>query len=102
MFITQWGSFGSGQDRFNLPTGIAVDASGNVYVAEVGDNNTEGGHRVQKFTSGGAFIGEWGSLGSDLGRFNFPGDVAVDSLGNVYVVYHRASYPPRCRRSQRV
>ncbi len=89
LFITQWGGFGGGEGRFNSPTGIAVDASGNVYVAEVGDNNAEGGHRIQKFNSGGAFIAEWGSLGSERGRFNAPADVTVDSLGNVYVVDSR-------------
>src|SRR5512134_1792352 len=33
-FLTQWGSCGSGTGQFNGPGGIAVDASGNVYVAD--------------------------------------------------------------------
>ena len=58
---------------------MAVDASGNVYVADSGN------HRIQKFTSTGTFITKWGSLGSGDGQFNEPGGVAVDALGNVYV-----------------
>jgi tripartite motif-containing protein 71 len=52
------------------PDGVAVDSSGNVYVADSGNN------RIQKFTSDGTFITKWGSQGSG---------VAVGSSGNVYV-----------------
>jgi hypothetical protein len=44
-YITQWGSTGSGLGQLNSPQGIAVDFSGNVYVADTGNN------RVQKFGS---------------------------------------------------
>ena len=42
-YLTQWGSYGSGNGQFNGPTGIAVDGSGNVYVADQANN------RVEKF-----------------------------------------------------
>ena len=42
-FLTKWGSMGSGDGQFNLPRGVAVDGSGNVYVAD--QNNS----RIQKF-----------------------------------------------------
>jgi len=58
---------------------VAVDSSGNVYVADT--NN----HRIQKFDSGGSFQAKWRSYGSGDGQFNCPGGVAVDSSGNVYV-----------------
>ena len=45
-YCTQWGSYGSAPGQFYGPWGVAVDASGNVYVA---DNNN---HRIQKFCYG--------------------------------------------------
>ena len=62
-----------------FPYGVAVDSSGNVYVADSANN------RIQKFNSSGYFITKWGSLGSGDGQFFSPGGVAVDSSGNVYV-----------------
>jgi DNA-binding beta-propeller fold protein YncE len=79
-FIKQWGSPGSSNGQFLQPTGIAVDADGNVYVVDVMN------HRVQKFTSDGAFLTKWGSEGSRNGQFYHPWQVAVDGVGNVYVL----------------
>lgn len=42
--LTQFGSFGAGLGQFKHPQGIAVDANGNVWVADSGNN------RIQKFT----------------------------------------------------
>jgi DNA-binding beta-propeller fold protein YncE len=82
-FISKWGTSGSGNLQFDRPGGIAVDSSGNVYVAEMGN------HRIQKFTSNGNYITKWGSFAVDYppanGQFRGPADVAVDSSGNVYV-----------------
>jgi DNA-binding beta-propeller fold protein YncE len=41
---------------------------------------------VQKFSSTGAFIGEWGSYGSGHGQFGPIGGLATDAAGDVYVV----------------
>jgi DNA-binding beta-propeller fold protein YncE len=79
-FITKWGSKGSDEGQFGYPWGMAVDASGNVYVAD------NGNHCIQKFTSDGKFITKWGSEGSGDGEFKGPSDVAVDRAGNVYVL----------------
>jgi DNA-binding beta-propeller fold protein YncE len=79
-YLTQWGSYGSGNSQFNSPSGVAVDASGNVYVT---DRNT---NRVEKFTTNGTYISQWGSKGSGAGQFNAPYGVAVDSTSNVYVI----------------
>ena len=44
------------------------------------DNN-----RIQKFTSNGTFIAEWGESGSAGGEFDSPSGIATDTSGNVYV-----------------
>jgi DNA-binding beta-propeller fold protein YncE len=78
-FELMWGSQGTGDGQFYHPSGLAVDSSGNVYVADTGNN------RIQKFDLDGNYITKWGSYGTGDGQFSTPSDVAVDSLGNVYV-----------------
>ncbi len=73
---------------FNGLYGVAIDGSGNVYVAD------RGNHLIRKITSGGVvstLAGAAGVSGSINGtgmsaRFKFPAGVAVDAGGNVYVV----------------
>jgi len=79
VFIRTWGTAGSGNGQFSAPVGVAVDATGNVYVADYYLN------RVQKFSATGAYVGQWGSFGVGNGQFNVPQGVAVDAAGNVYV-----------------
>lgn len=78
-YLLQWGTRGSGDGQFSGPAGMAVDAGGNVYVADYGN------HRVQKFTLGGGYLTQWGTHGSGDAQFNGPEGVAVDASGNVYV-----------------
>jgi hypothetical protein len=73
------GIAGSGDGQFNDPMGIGLDSTGNVYVADTGND------RVQKFTSDGNFLMQFGAHGAGNGQFNGAKDVAVDSLGFVYV-----------------
>jgi len=72
--------------QFSIPSGVAVDTSDNVYVADWGN------HRIRKITAARRVSSPFGSgtPGSANGRgtaaqFNRPSGVAVDSAGNVYV-----------------
>jgi autotransporter-associated beta strand protein len=73
--------------RFASPTGVAVDAVGNVFVADSGN------HVIRKINPSGratTFAGSAGTLGFANGRgnaacFNNPTAIALDDFGNVYV-----------------
>jgi hypothetical protein len=88
--------------EFNSPNGVAVDSSGNVYVADTTN------HRIQKFDSSGDFLLTWGKdvsafggsgfetcsaevlclagdPGSLGGEFRRPADVAVGPDGDLQV-----------------
>ncbi len=70
---------GSANGQFSSPQRIAVDSSGNIYVADTFN------HRIQKFDSDGAWVSTWGSEGTGDGQFSHPQGIAVDSSGNIYV-----------------
>ena len=78
-FVAKWGNVGTDDGQFKYPSGIEVDSSGNVYVAD-SEN-----HRIQKFDSNGVFITTWGNFGTDEGQFGNPSGIAVDSSKKVYV-----------------
>ena len=67
--------------------GVAVDPSGIVYVTDAGN------HRVQRFSSSGAFLGAWVSPRETGAAPSFytPSSVAVNTSGNLLVVDY-ASY----------
>jgi sugar lactone lactonase YvrE len=73
--------------RFTLVDAVALDVSGNAYVAD------RLNHTIRKVTVAGVvstLAGSAGQSGSADGigaaaRFNSPGGVAVDAVGNVYV-----------------
>jgi sugar lactone lactonase YvrE len=74
--------------QLNVPTGVAVDASGSVYITE------QEGHRVRQVNSSGtistlagsgspSFCGDGGAAASACLRY--PYGVAVDGSGNVFI-----------------
>ncbi|HZZ18269.1 MAG TPA: immunoglobulin domain-containing protein, partial [Opitutaceae bacterium] len=88
-FATQFGSAdGTGSAaRFSAPQAVAVDASGNAYIAD------SGGTKVRKIAPGGivtTLAGSSSSTGSADGtgaaaQFVAENGIAVDTAGNVYV-----------------
>jgi DNA-binding beta-propeller fold protein YncE len=66
--------------RVRTPEGVAVDAVGQIYVADSDEQ------RIQVFGRDGQFLRSWGSLGDQPGLFNSPLGLAVDAESNVYVV----------------
>lgn len=80
---------GAGSEaRFRCPSGLALDYTGNVYVADTGNN------LIRKITLKGAVTTLAGGLDDRAGdvdgtgraaKFFYPGGLAVDATGNVYV-----------------
>ncbi|MGN6373586.1 MAG: virginiamycin B lyase family protein, partial [Solirubrobacteraceae bacterium] len=73
------GIAGSGDGQFHTPVGVAVDATGDIYV---GDYNND---RVQELTATGTFLTKFGSAGSGNGQLSEPYGVAIGPSGGVYV-----------------
>jgi DNA-binding beta-propeller fold protein YncE len=70
---------GSGASALKEPRGVAVDGSGDVWVADTGDN------RLEEFSAAGVFVGEIASEGVQ--------SVALDAAGDVFaVVYNKADF----------
>ncbi len=74
------GASGSGAGQFDRPSAVAVDPSGDVYVADTANN------RIVRLSPTGGVLSEWGSRGSGDGRFHSPTGVALDAAGQVFVV----------------
>ena len=73
------GGRGSDKGQFDAPTGIAVDAKGNVFVADTNNG------RIEKFSSTGTFLAGIGVKGTGYGQLGAPNGIAIDRTGNIYV-----------------
>jgi sugar lactone lactonase YvrE len=83
------GGFSDGTGKaasFNEPNGVAIDGSGNVYVAD------QGNHRIRKISpsgmvttlAGSGIRGNTNGIGTSA-SFHKPTGIALDGAGNVYV-----------------
>jgi len=59
-FIKQWGATGSENGQFNGLKALAIDAQGDVYVADAGNK------RIQVFDAEGTFKSQFGNVGTPL------------------------------------
>jgi hypothetical protein len=95
-FLTLAGPAESGPDaidgpgsvaRFNTPKGVAVDGTGNVYVADSGNETIRKISPAGMVTTLAGLARESGSTDGtgSAARFKSPWGIAVDSAGNVYV-----------------
>jgi tripartite motif-containing protein 71 len=96
------GGSGGGAGKLGIPLGVATDGAGQLYAAE------HVNQRVSRFTTAGQFTRAWGfdvmpgggegfevctratgcrpgEHGGRAGQLGFPGGIAVDDTGNVYV-----------------
>jgi DNA-binding beta-propeller fold protein YncE len=65
---------------FNLPTDVAFDKAGNIFVSDGYGNS-----RVVKFDRAGRFLKSWGRYGNKPGEFNLPHSIVIDRDEHVYV-----------------
>jgi DNA-binding beta-propeller fold protein YncE len=65
--------------QFSVPTNVAVDADGNLYVTDMFNS------RVEVFDADGNFIRAWGKAGDRPGTFQKPKGIAIDADGHVWV-----------------
>ncbi len=72
------GLAGTGNAQFSYLAGLAVDPSGNLWVADYGNN------RLQELNEKAEFVRKFGSTGSGEAQFNGPLDIAL-SGGNLYI-----------------
>jgi len=84
-FWKKWGGpfamniFGPFRGWFTTVTSVALDPTGNVFVADFYNN------RVQKFTRNGSFLTAFGAKGKGPGQFTHVTAVAVADDGTVFV-----------------
>ena len=78
--LAPFGGAGTEPGKTQTPSGIASDASGNIYVVDKANN------RVEKFDSTGKFLMQFGSSGSGNGQFKEPRGIAVAPNGDLWVV----------------
>src|SRR5207244_13517041 len=77
VFITTLGAKGTSYGQLGAPNGLAIDRSGNIYVADAAK------HVVEKLAPDGTFIMEW--KGPELGFYG-PRRIAIGPDDSIYVV----------------
>lgn len=66
-FIKTFGTVGAGSanGQCDEPCGICLDAAGNMYIVDTGND------RIQKWDEFGAYVAKWGTTGSGNSQFNY-------------------------------
>ena len=69
--VRKFGSYGTGNGKFDRPLGVAFDTDNHLYVTD------HCNHRVQKFNINGAYLFQFGTHGSDKGQLKYPLGILV-------------------------
>jgi DNA-binding beta-propeller fold protein YncE len=79
-FVDGFGEEGTNEGQLKSPVGLALNAEGDIWVADSANN------RIEKFAPGGQLLAAYGTRGSSNGQFISPWAMAIDKTsGNVYV-----------------
>ena len=78
-FLTSVGAASEASSALKSPSDAVVDAGGNIWVADKGNN------RVVEYSAGGTFVREVTSFGSNGGKLSAPSGITVDPGGKIWV-----------------
>ncbi|GMR42592.1 hypothetical protein PMAYCL1PPCAC_12787 [Pristionchus mayeri] len=84
IYHCKFGEFGVMEGQFTEPSGVAVNAQGDIVVADT--NN----HRIQVFDKEGRFKFQFGECGKRDGQLLYPNRVAVNKLTGDFIVTERS------------
>ena len=82
-FEAVFGEIGGGDGQFLAPEGLALDMSGNLFVADTGND------RIQKLSPNGTFLRAVGAPGWADGQFDKPSGIAAGKGLEIYVADSR-------------
>jgi len=74
-----WAHWAGGRGQLQYPADVAVDSTGNLYVADFF------GNKVVKYSADGSVLIEFGSEGKGAGQFEGPAGIAVLPDGSIWV-----------------
>ena len=77
------GVSGDGPYEFNQPSAVLVTPNGDIFIGD--GHGGRSNSRIMKYNSEGEFILSWGAQRSEPGNFAVPHDLAMDSLGRLFV-----------------
>jgi DNA-binding beta-propeller fold protein YncE len=77
--LQKFATRGEGEGNVLYPKRLAINSSGDVWVADAGNN------RVEVFNEKGEYVTTFGGTGSGSEQMKYPTGVALDSNGNVWV-----------------